>query len=224
MRGFQRQIISALANSCCKFDRNNFLKRRVSLTFSVNMCNIRAVDNNIARVVSWLHKCRPVTVYAFLRWCLNSIPTQHRLHDTSPAICPFCGDLHGNIQHLIACNQLFATAREHVLRFVRSGGMQFRSARTSFSAFEFSTNGAHFSQPVEYVCHVCDVLGFLDTSLCNFRQRLLILYVTQHMFTSARRNLSSDVLSSHSRDSPTVEACSAAYLSSLAEAAILTLR
>ena len=80
-------------------DWANFLARRFHLTFGTTV-----QPAEFENVLKHCVKLRPLLVFSFLRWTLNSLPTASRLHDDGHSSCPFCGSLDAKTSHLAECN------------------------------------------------------------------------------------------------------------------------
>ena len=129
--GFQRQLCETLSKHVLPFDWADFLIRRISMTYHICMnplpppvTDIRLCVQN---AISKLQRCRPALKYAFLRFCVHSLPTQMRLHDSSSAVCPICGDTFADISHVVSCRDLLQVASHSAAKHMFDGGPKFVS-------------------------------------------------------------------------------------------------
>ena len=99
--GFQRRAYTIFRDSSYKFYWQEFLKRRIVMTYP----NLDAIYQSFdfGRLVQELAKLRPILSFAVLRWWLNAIPTHVRLHDSGFDLCPFCCNHKDFLPHVLVC-------------------------------------------------------------------------------------------------------------------------
>ena len=174
------------------------------LVIDIRLC----VQNALSK---W-QRCRPTIKYAFLRFCVHSLPTQMRLHDSSSAVCPICGDTFADISHVVSCRDLLQVASHSAAKHMFDGGPKFVSGlRDQLCSGPYMINDTPCDRPVTFSLHVLHTLGIFACDVREFTFKLTTLYVMQYCFTSLRRSFPTDSVSSQRSESLVAAANAAIY-------------
>ena len=230
--GYQTQVCSALVRHMFPFSWEQFLRRRVVVTYHYLAGNLFIPQVRFDIIILWLRSIRPVLVVSFLRWILNSLPTSGRIHDGLYCRCPVCGHDSDHISHLIDCNALFKHAasalisrgflrmRMHDVHILRDGMPFVGCSSESVLLGVYRSND---SPPIRRdALYAFNRLGLMELDHKWFVARVHVLYVSQLIFIGARK-IACDMLADHSVDRP-IWTVNEQRLSSLAQAAVSSLR